>query len=134
MRWQGSRKSQNLDDYRGQRFGGAGLKLGVGGTLIALVAGYFLGIDPRVILGLVQNMPAVTEQQGEPVGGVPSDEQGQFIAAVLGETEDTWSASRCTSGVTTSSRAGCTSTLSERPVESWVEGVNSRIDSTSSPK
>jgi len=92
MRWQGSRKSGNVEDYRGQRFGGAGLKLGVGGTLVALVAGYFLGIDPRVILGLVQNMPAVTEPQGEPVGGVPSDAQGQFIAAVLGETEDTWSA------------------------------------------
>ena len=46
MRWQGSRRSSNVEDYRGQRFGGTGLKLGVGGTLLALVAGYFLGIDP----------------------------------------------------------------------------------------
>jgi hypothetical protein len=91
MRWQDSRKSDNVEDYRGQRFGGTGLRLGVGGTLVALVAGYFLGIDPRVILGLVQNVP-VTEQQGQPMSGTPSDEEGQFIAAVLGETEDTWTA------------------------------------------
>jgi predicted metalloprotease len=88
MRWQGSRRSSNVEDYRGRRTGG-GLKLGVGGTLIALVAGYFLGIDPRVILGLTQSVPT-----GQPAveSGTPQDERGQFIAAVLGETEDTWNA------------------------------------------
>jgi uncharacterized protein len=91
MRWQGSRRSSNVEDYRGSRFGGAGMKLGVGGTLVALVAGYFLGIDPRVILGLTESLPgggpAPTAQTG-----IPQDEQGQFISAVLGETEDTWTA------------------------------------------
>ena len=56
----------------GSRFGGAGLKLGVGGTLVALVAGYFLGIDPRVILGLTESLPAggpaPTAQTGTPTG------------------------------------------------------------------
>jgi predicted metalloprotease len=89
MRWQGSRRSDNVEDYRGSRFGGTGLKLGVGGTLIALVAGYFLGIDPSVILGLAESLPA-----GGPAPqaqtGVPQDEAGNFISAVLGETEDTW--------------------------------------------
>jgi predicted metalloprotease len=89
MRWQDSRRSSNVEDYRGSRFGGAGLKLGVGGTLIALVAGYFLGIDPRVILGLAESLPtsgpAPTAQEG-----VPQDEAGNFMSAVLGETEDTW--------------------------------------------
>ena len=89
MRWQDSRRSSNVEDYRGSRFGGAGLKLGVGGTLIALVAGYFLGIDPRVILGLTESLPS-----GGPAPqaqtGVPQDEAGNFISAVLGETEDTW--------------------------------------------
>jgi hypothetical protein len=71
--------------------GGRGLKLGLGGTLLALVASYFLGIDPRVILGL---MSAAPSQGPAPVAtqGTPTDEQGRFIAAVLGETEDTWSA------------------------------------------
>jgi len=90
MRWQGSRRSSNVEDYRGQRFGGSGLKLGVGGTLLALVAGYFLGIDPRVILGLAESVPG--GQQPTAQTGVPQDEEGQFISAVLGETEDTWSA------------------------------------------
>lgn len=87
MRWQGSRKSGNVQDYRGVRFGGAGL--GIGGTLIAIAAAYFFGIDPRTILGLTEAVSTGT-QSGQPVEGVPQDEQGQFIAAVLGETEDTW--------------------------------------------
>jgi uncharacterized protein len=90
MRWQDSRRSSNVEDYRGSRFGGTGLKLGVGGTLIALVAGYFLGIDPSVILGLSQSLPSGPAPQARE--GVPQDEQGQFISAVLGETEDTWGA------------------------------------------
>ena len=87
MRWQGSRRSGNIQDYRGVRFGGAGL--GIGGTLIALAAAYFLGVDPRTILGLTETVSSGT-QSGQPVTGVPQDEQGQFISAVLGETEDTW--------------------------------------------
>jgi predicted metalloprotease len=89
MRWQDSRRSDNVEDYRGSRFGGAGLKLGVGGTLIALVAGYFLGIDPRVILGLTESLPS-SGPAPQAQTGVPQDEAGNFISAVLGETEDTW--------------------------------------------
>src|ERR671911_1469855 len=87
MRWQGSRRSGNIQDYRGVRFGGAGL--GIGGTLIALAAAYFLGVDPRTILGLTETVSSGT-QSVQPVTGVPQDEQGHFIPAVLGETEDTW--------------------------------------------
>jgi predicted metalloprotease len=91
MRWQGSRRSSNVEDARGSRFGGGGLKLGVGGTLVALVAAYFLGIDPRVILGLTSGMQSGGPQP-EVQSSTPTDEQGQFISAVLGDTEDTWSA------------------------------------------
>jgi uncharacterized protein len=92
VRWDDLRQSSNVEDVRGSTGGGGrGLKLGIGGTLLALVASYFLGIDPRVILGL---MSAVPSQSPPPVAapGAPTDEQGRFIAAVLGETEDTWSA------------------------------------------
>jgi hypothetical protein len=91
VRWDDLRESSNVEDVRGSTGGGGrGLKLGIGGTLIALVVSYFLGIDPRVILGLVS---AVPNQQPAPTAteGTPSDEQGRFIAAVLGGTEDTWS-------------------------------------------
>jgi predicted metalloprotease len=91
MRWDDLRESTNVEDVRASTGGGAGLKLGVGGTLLALAASYFLGIDPRLLLGL---MSAVPTQQSAPAAhyGTPQDEQGRFIAAVLGETEDTWSA------------------------------------------
>jgi predicted metalloprotease len=91
MRWQGGRRSDNVEDYRGSRFGGGGLKLGVGGTLHALVAAYFLGIDPRVILGLAQSTGGSGPDQ-PPQIGAPSDEVGQFVSVVLADTEDTWSA------------------------------------------
>ena len=91
MRWDDLRESTNVEDVRASTGGGAGLKVGVGGTLLALVASYFLGVDPRLLLGLLS---AVPPQQSAPAAryGTPQDEQGRFIAAVLGETEDTWSA------------------------------------------
>jgi uncharacterized protein len=85
MRWRDSRMSTNVQDYRGRRMGRAGL--GVGGTLIALVAAYFLGVDPRLLTGLVSSVPSGGEAVPE---ATPTDEQGQFMAAVLGDTEDTW--------------------------------------------
>jgi predicted metalloprotease len=89
MRWQDLRKSSNVQDYRGRRFGG-GAGLGIGGTLIAIAAAYFFGVDPRLILGLTEGVQNAT--QPEVQSGTPSDEAGQFMSAVLGETEDTWSA------------------------------------------
>lgn len=91
MRWDDFRESTNVEDVRASTGGGGmGLRLGLGGTLLALVASYFLGIDPRLVLGL---MSAVPSQQSAPAAeyGTPQDQQGRFIAAVLGETEDTWS-------------------------------------------
>jgi uncharacterized protein len=90
MRWDDLRRSSNVEDYRGTSFGGPGLKLGVGGTLVVAAIGYFLGIDPSVLLGLASSVP--TQTATAPQSGTPTDEQGQFIAAVLGETEDAWSA------------------------------------------
>jgi len=100
VRWGNLRESTNVEDVRGSTGGGGrGLKLGIGGTLLALVASYFLGIDPRVILGLVSAVPS---QQAAPTAtrGTPADEQGRFIAAVLGGTEDTWSAIFQANGLT----------------------------------
>jgi hypothetical protein len=92
MRTDNSRKSDNIEDLRGQT-PRRGLKLGVGGTLVALVAAYFLGIDPRVVLGLMQAGQQVTSGGAAPAevaSGTPTDAGGAFVAAVLGDTEDTW--------------------------------------------
>jgi uncharacterized protein len=93
VRWDDLRQSSNVEDVRGSTGGGGrGLKLGLGGTLLALVASYFLGIDPRVILGLMSAAPSSQGPAPVAAQGTPTDEQGRFISAVLGETEDTWSA------------------------------------------
>src|SRR5690242_11547126 len=92
MRWEGGRRSDNVEDYRGSRFGGGGLKLGVGGTLIALVAAYFFGIDPRVILGLAEGAGGSNGPDKPAVQGAPADQVGQFVSVVLADTEDTWTA------------------------------------------
>jgi predicted metalloprotease len=92
VRWDDLRESTNVEDVRDSTGGGgAGLRLGVGGTLLALAASYFFGIDPRLIMGLVSAVPS---SQSAPAAhyGTPQDDQGRFIAAVLGETEDTWTA------------------------------------------
>ena len=77
------RASHNVEDRRGMGMAAGGL--GVGGIVIALIA-YFLGFDPT----------AVMQQVGEPQAerpaahGAPADETGQFVAKVLGSTEEVW--------------------------------------------
>ena len=91
MRWRNTRESQNVEDYRGRRTGGGGggMKFGVLG-LVAIVGGYFLGIDPRLIMGLLGGGAPATEEPVAP--GSPGDESGQFVSHVLGDTEETWTA------------------------------------------
>jgi predicted metalloprotease len=90
MRWRNTRESQNVEDYRGRRTGGGGgMKFGVVG-LVAIVGAYFLGIDPRLVMGLLGagSGAPTSEQPVDP--GAPADEGGQFVAHVLGDTEETW--------------------------------------------
>ena len=71
----------------------AGPKLAGGGIGILLLVGVglFLGVDPRTLMQAVQ-----TQQQSAPApttGGTElEDEQSQFVAVVLADTEDTWNA------------------------------------------
>ncbi len=66
------------------------MKFGIGGGIIALLAAYFLGVDPRVIMGLMGEGGGGAQTEAPIEAGTPSDEVGQFVAAVLGDTEDTW--------------------------------------------
>jgi len=96
------RESDNVEDRRGQsgrglpggmRIGRGGL--GVGTIVVALVASYFLGIDPRVVLGLLGggDIGAPVQVQA-PAGPAPkpADDIGRFVSVVLADTEDTWRA------------------------------------------
>ncbi len=103
----GQRRSDNIDDERGASGGGGGggrrTALGAGGVIIVLVVGTLLGADPREMLRLItQQQGGVT--QGPSSGGTPAptdnDSAKDFVAGVLGSTEDAWGARFAKAGST----------------------------------
>jgi len=91
MRWEGGRRSTNVEDRRGMRGRPAFVGGGLGTIVLILVALYF-GVDPTFLL---QNAPVggAQQQEGPPLGadGQP-DPAAEFISVVLADTEDTWTA------------------------------------------
>jgi len=83
MRWQMGRRSTNVEDRRGMS---GGLMIGGGGSIIVLLIAMLLGVDPRALL---QQTQVQTPQTQAPTG-TPSDEAGEFVAVILGETEAVW--------------------------------------------
>jgi predicted metalloprotease len=105
MRWDDFRRSDNVEDDRdggGGFGGGAGLPIGRGGlgigTIVVLgLLGWALGIDPTVLINTAEIATGGGTQVQQPYqeprerrSGAPSDRTGQFVAAVLGNTEDVW--------------------------------------------
>lgn len=92
MRWRKGRRSTNIEDRRGRRVGGAAFTGGIGTLVIALALGYFLGIDPAVLLQIQQGLGPGTTQTA-PYQPTPEEEQlADFVSVVLADTEDTWNA------------------------------------------
>ncbi len=99
---EGRRESNNVEDRRGQGGGmgggGRGIgglgggRLGIGGIVIALVASYFLGINPMTILGILGGGGAPTQQvsQGPAQRPAKDDQMASFVSKVLADTEDVW--------------------------------------------
>ena len=91
MRWRQSRESQNVQDYRGRATGGGGgLKLGLGGIVLAVIA-YFVG-GPQLVMSLFSGAGSAPTSEAPVEAGAPADETGQFVSHVLGDTEETWTA------------------------------------------
>ena len=86
----GGRRSGNVEDYRGRSGpGGPGLKFGIGG-LVAVAAAWFFGVDPRLLLGLMEATQSSAPGIEQPQTSAPQDEIGDFVSVVLADTEDTW--------------------------------------------
>ena len=85
--------SENIEDRRGMRIpGGKGLAGGgIGIVVIALIA-MFLGIDPGVVTQVAEQVSVSTapQQRVETKAPAREDQMADFIAAVLGSTEETW--------------------------------------------
>jgi uncharacterized protein len=103
MRWDEFRRSDNVEDRRAAPDGGFGTPiktggLGIGTILVLGLLGWALGIDPRFLIGgaeiLTNSGQSQTESgpsaSGQVQTGAPTDRIGQFVAAVLGDTEDRW--------------------------------------------
>jgi predicted metalloprotease len=104
MRWQGNRESDNVEDVRddsggagssgpGMALGGRGI--GLGSVAVALVASYFLGVNPLTVLNLLSGggsgMSASPSTQPAPRAHAPAnDEQTRFVRTILADTEDVW--------------------------------------------
>ena len=90
MRWQDGRRSDNVEDQRG--FGVKHGVIGGGiGILLILAVGLLTGADPLSLLGaVVQESSSV---DNSPVVLTAAENQSaDFVAVVLADTEDTWSA------------------------------------------
>src|SRR5450631_3971258 len=97
MKWQDFGRSANVEDRRGQSGipGGKG-GLGIGTVVVLGLIGWALGIDPRLLIGgaeMVHKMRPGTQTTATQPGqtGTPSDDMGQFVAAVLAANETVWS-------------------------------------------
>lgn len=97
MKWEDQRSSNNVEDRRDQpAAGGGGFslgggRLGLGTVLVVLAVGWFMGINPLTLLGLL-------EEGGGPVPAAPAashappaeDRLARFVSVVLADTEDVW--------------------------------------------
>jgi hypothetical protein len=97
MKLDDSRRSDNVVDERGGGSGGGyGLHLGIGGTLVVLVVGYFLGFSPQQLLGVLTGDGGASAPVTAPAGTggqqAAADPQVDFVRALLAQTEDVWGA------------------------------------------
>lgn len=99
MRWEGQRESENVEDRRDDEGGGGGFGglpiggrgIGIGGIVIALVAGWVFGINPLTVLSLLSGSAPPAAVQSGPAHRPPAnDTEARFVSVVLADTEDVW--------------------------------------------
>ena len=99
MDWQKGRESSNVEEDSGGGSGGGGggmrfggIHLGIGGMIVAILIAIFVPQARPFIYGLLGgNSGTSAPSQGRPAN-VAGDPQEQFVARVLGSTEDVWGA------------------------------------------
>jgi predicted metalloprotease len=104
VRWKDLRRSSNVRDVRGVGGGrriplpiGRGGRMGGGlGMLVILGLVFFLGGPDAIMQLLSGGGGAPSSEQGRPLSA--GDEAGEFVARVLGSTEDVWGALFAQSG------------------------------------
>ena len=107
MRWDDFRRSDNVEDRRGDEGGGGGFRLpggrgglGIGTVVVLGLVGWALGIDPRLLISGAEILTGGGDSRYEQPyqqpsrpgkkADAPDDQMGQFVSAILGDTEDRW--------------------------------------------
>ncbi len=96
MRWEGGRRSTNIEDRRGLSAGTVGGG-GIGMLLIILAVSCLTGTNPLTLLQMAEQA-APPQTQTAPTGAPSNDPAAEFISVVLGDTEETWSRIFASSG------------------------------------
>ena len=108
MRYDDFRRSDDIEDRRGDDGGGmgggggfgipmGGGGLGIGTIIILGLVGYAFGIDPRILIGGAEILTGggqryeADRRSGPVKTGAPTDEMGSMISGILGEIDDRWS-------------------------------------------
>lgn len=102
MKWEGQRRSDNVEDRRGGGSGGlpglggrrvGGRGLGLGSIVIAVIAAWIFGINPMTVLGLLGGVDTGAPVSQGPAASPPvADREAAFVSTVLADTEDVWHA------------------------------------------
>ncbi len=105
MKWQGRRRSSNIEDRRGARGGmfgraGSGMRipvgrggggLSIGAIILILIIGMVFGINPLSLLeGTVGPTGGTGAASSRQLPAEGEDELADFVAVVVQETEDLW--------------------------------------------
>ena len=95
MKWEGNRQSDNVEDRRDDgASGGGGLggrHIGIGSIVVALLASYFLGVNPMTVLSLLSGGSPAPQTQSAPTHKpAAGDRMAAFVSTVLADTEDVW--------------------------------------------
>jgi uncharacterized protein len=89
VKWGRARRSSNVEDRRG--IGGGTMKLGLGGVAVVVVLSLLTGKNPLEMLALLSMIQGEAPGIGAPAERTPADDEAaQFVASILGETEDVW--------------------------------------------
>src|SRR5690348_15803581 len=95
MRWSDMRPSENIEDRTagGGGFGIGALPLSGGALVLIVIVSLLFGVNPLEILGLMSGSGPAVQQQAAPGYGPQTQSQDprrDFVARVLGDTEDVW--------------------------------------------
>jgi uncharacterized protein len=94
MRLDDVQLSDNVEDRRGMGGAVRGGGLGLGGMLVAGALAWFLGVDPRIIMGgadmISRTSSGMTQSGGSARRGPVQDELGVFASKVFQANEQVW--------------------------------------------